>query len=35
MNKENLTKSVYRPRGVSENKFNSFETQLAESRIFR
>ncbi|CAD8053748.1 unnamed protein product [Paramecium sonneborni] len=35
LNKENMIKSQYRPRGVSENKFNDFETNLAESRIFR
>ncbi|CAK85510.1 unnamed protein product (macronuclear) [Paramecium tetraurelia] len=35
LNKENLTKSQYRPRGVSENKFINFETNLAESRIYR
>ncbi|CAD8061737.1 unnamed protein product [Paramecium sonneborni] len=35
MNKENMIKSQYRPRGMSENRFNNFETNLTESRIFR
>ncbi|CAD8044445.1 unnamed protein product [Paramecium primaurelia] len=35
LNKENMIKSQYRPRGISENKYNNFETNFTESRIFR
>ncbi|CAK74913.1 unnamed protein product (macronuclear) [Paramecium tetraurelia] len=34
LNKENMIKSQYRPRGISEKKFNNFETNFTESRLF-